>query len=348
VSALLALACLGCPAWAESGSDSTRGSDSRPWKFAVFGDTRDAVLNTPTGISPLLSRLAEGIAAEHPALVLHIGDLVNGYHTDARSPVRGRYNEMFVNWKNAVRPIFDFDRRAGIPLYVVRGNHEDGKLTTDAQLKAAYVEHVGRLMPQNGPPKERGLTYSVSHRAATFIALDQYSYKAAGIVRGHVNQSWLDATLGRDDKPFRFVFGHVPAYRVSNAHGAPFPDLYDFPRHRRAFWSSLQRAGVPIYFCGHVHFYARVTKDGTEQVVIGNGGADLVDFRPEHVDSSVTLEYPRHAVNASEMSVGYLILTVDEASRTVGATQKLWNAAASRWEVGDTFTAHVRGSTRRE
>ena len=89
-----------------------------------------------------------------------------------------------------------------------------------------------------------------------------------------------------------FVFGHVPAYRVSDEGKGPFPDLYYFPKHRDAFWNSLREAGVSMYFCGHVHFYCRVTKDGVQQVLIGNGGANPVDFEPKKVDPTVTLNYP--------------------------------------------------------
>ena len=61
------------------------------WSFVVFGDTRDATQDTQTGISPLLGRIAEGIAAEKPALVIHIGDLINGYYTLKSSPLHGNY-----------------------------------------------------------------------------------------------------------------------------------------------------------------------------------------------------------------------------------------------------------------
>ena len=70
---------------------SSGSAESNRWSFVVFGDTRDATRNTQTGISPLLGRMAEAIAAEKPALVIHIGDLINGFYTSKKSPIHGKY-----------------------------------------------------------------------------------------------------------------------------------------------------------------------------------------------------------------------------------------------------------------
>jgi hypothetical protein len=321
---------------------SSENTGGKRWSFAVFGDTRDATQDTQTGISPLLNRIAEGIAADKPALVIHTGDLINGYYTHAASPVNGKYDKMFENWKAAVKPIYDFNRRTGIPLYLVRGNHEDGELITNKQLKAAYLKNIAPFMPQNGPELEKGLTYGVFYRQATFIALDEYSIKELGLLRGLVDQPWLNEQLARHKAPFMFVFGHVPAYKAADSNVGPFPDLYYFPKHRDVFWNSLRESGVSMYLCGHVHFYCRVTKDGVQQVLIGNGGANTVDFTPEKVDPSVTLNYPLTAMKAPDVKAGYVFFTVDEATRTVTGVQKLWNEKTSAWETGDTFTTQVK------
>jgi hypothetical protein len=319
---------------------SSVSAESTPWRFVVFGDTRDSTKDTQTGISPMLGLLAKSIAAEKPALVIHIGDLINGFYTLKKSPLHGNYKEMFENWKTAVKPIYDFNSRTGIPLYVVRGNHEDGALVTNKRLKAAYLESIAPFMPQNGPEQEKGLTYSVQHSQATFIAVDEYSIKEAGLLRGLVDQPWLNEQLVRRT-PFMFVFGHVPAYKVADAESGPFPDLYSFPKHRDAFWNSLKEAGVRMYFCGHVHFYCRVTKDGIQQVLIGNGGANPVDFNPKNVDPAVTLNYPKAVMKAANIKTGYVLFTVDETAQTVSAVQKLWNETARTWETGDIFIAHA-------
>jgi predicted phosphodiesterase len=308
------------------------------WTFAVLGDTRDATRDTLTGISPILHRISEAVAADKPDLVIHNGDLINGFYTDDESPVHGKFQKMFDNWKSAMQPIFDFNNRMGIPLYVVRGNHEDGFLLTDKELKVAYKEGIAPYMPQNGPEKGKGLTYSFTHNQATFIALDEYSIKEWGGLRGLVDQPWLNDQLSQNRGLFTFVFGHMPAFKVSTFRAGPFPDLYDFPKHRDIFWASLKQANVSIYFCGHVHFYCRVSKNGVSQVVVGNGGANPVAFDPRKVDPAVTLDYPRDPVKASEIKEGYLLVTVDEKARTISAAQKLWNKETGLWEIGDTFS----------
>ncbi len=330
------------PTASYSDSASKGTAQSSRWSFIVFGDTRDATRNTQTGISPLLGRLAEAIAAEKPALVIHIGDLANGFYTRGDSPVHGKYGQMFENWKAAVKPIYDFDRGRGIPLYVVRGNHEDGELITNKRLKAAYLQSIAPFMPQNGPEKEKGLTYSFTYRRASFFALDEYSIKELGLLSGLVDQPWLNKAMSLHRAPFMFVFGHVPAYKVANWERGPFPDLYDFPGHRDAFWKSLKDAGVSMYFCGHVHFYCRVTKDNIQQVLIGNGGANPVSFNPKIVDPSVTLNYPTTSMKRSEVKAGYVLFTVDESARTIDAVQKYWNESTDTWERGDAFTMQVR------
>jgi predicted phosphodiesterase len=328
----------------EAVTESSADAESGSWRFVVFGDTRDATQDTRTGISPFLGMMAEKIASENPALVIHIGDLTNGYYTIKTSPMHGKYNQMFDNWKEAVKPIYDFESRTGIPLYVVRGNHEDGKLVTDSDLKKAYQDEIARFMPQNGPEQEKGLSYFVSHRQVNFFAVDEYSIKELGLLRGLVDQPWLTKQMSKQKlkqklkrkNDFMFVFGHVPAYKVANASSGPFPDLYSFPRHRDAFWESLREAGVTMYMCGHVHFYCRVTKDDIQQVLIGNGGAETVAFDAKNVDPAVTINYPTTFMSPTDINPGYVLFTVEKHS--VSAVQYFWNLPSGKWEKGDEFT----------
>jgi hypothetical protein len=77
-------------------------------------------------------------------------------------------------------------------------------------------------------------------------------------------------------------------------------------------------------------------------VLIGNGGANTVDFVPEKVDPTVTLNYPTTAVKASDVKAGYVLFTVDETRRTITAVQKGWNEKIGAWEIGDAFTTQIR------
>jgi Icc-related predicted phosphoesterase len=319
---------------------SSGTSDQSPavWKFVVFGDTRDATKNTTTGVSKYLPAIARGIAAEKPDFVIHTGDLINGYYTTSNSPVHRNYRKMFQAWQQEAKPIFDYTRRAGIPIYVVRGNHEDGEFFTDQELKQDYLDMFGALMPQNGPADEKGLTYSFTHKRAKIIALDEYRGFEM-LTKGKVNQKWLDGELARDKRAFTLVFGHTPAYKVSKGKisDSPPPVLYGHRAARDAFWSSLERNDVAAYFCGHVHFYTHGVKDGIHQLVIGNGGANMVDFDPKEVDPSLTLVFPRQYIKSADMKAGYVLVVADEVSSTMTVVQKLWNEQSEQWEQGETF-----------
>jgi hypothetical protein len=312
------------------------------WSFVVMGDTRDATTDTLTGISPDLPRLAAAVAAEKPDLVIHTGDLANGYFTTGNSPMHGRYREMFRNWKAAMKPLHDYATDRGVPVYLVRGNHEDGKYTTERDLKKAYDDEFALLMPQNGPAAEKGLTYGVRHKGARFIALDAYHETRFKVIRGYVNQQWLDGYLARDRTPFTFAFSHTPAYRVGDYHESPFPDLYSHAGRRDDVWKSLKRGGTVAYFCGHIHFYCRGTVNGIEQVVVGNGGADTVSFDGKKADPAIAMHYPTSAMAATDIKTGYLVMTVDEQAGTVHGIQKLWNRKTGKWEQGDDFTLKAR------
>ncbi len=339
VAAFLLLTCL-----FTVNAPKASGEGVAPWTFVVIGDTRDEHLNTTTGVSPYLRTLAERIAGDQPDLVLHDGDLVNGYYTNASSPIRGNYTAMFSNWKSAMAPLYDYQNGTGTPIYTIRGNHEDGELLTDAALKKAYQDEIGRMMPQNGPPGEEGLTYSFAHNGARFIMLDQYMGDTV-IDKGAVNQLWLDKQLADDRGPFTIVMAHTPAFKVcEDIMISPPPNLYNQPAARDRFWNSLADAGVKVYFCGHAHLYCRGSLDGVQQVVVGDCGAGFEPYDP--ADLMMTPEYPLEKVNSSVHKVGYMLVSVNEANRTIETVQKLYDVDTGQWSIGDHFTIAVGGEER--
>ncbi|MCX5823636.1 MAG: metallophosphoesterase [Deltaproteobacteria bacterium] len=54
---------------------------------------------------------------EGAELVIFPGDLVNGWYA-----INTPYADQFATWRKAMAPAYD----AGIKVYPVRGNHEDG------------------------------------------------------------------------------------------------------------------------------------------------------------------------------------------------------------------------------
>jgi metallophosphoesterase (TIGR03768 family) len=325
---------------AKSFAVSTTPTGSGDWKFVVFGDSPDPVANTTTGVSPNLSPIAKAIATEKPDLALYIGDLVNGADLTNASPMQNNFTGQFANWEQAVSPIHNYTVNTGIPLYVIRGNHEDGLDKTNAALLDAYRTIVASGMPANGPPGEEKLTYSFTHKGAKFILNDNYI--AHNGKKETVNQSWVDGQLAQDTRPFMFVLGHSPAYLVDNdTEDIPF-SLPTRPAERDTFWNSMVKSNVSAYFCGHAHLYVRAESQGLPQIVVGNGGAPMQGFDPALANPALTLNYPLKPIAQNDQQVGYLVITLHEDTRTFNGVQKVLNPVTGAWETGDTFTLRAR------
>jgi len=232
---------------------SLAGCAEPRWKFIVTGDSRggDNGVNTT-----ILGELATEIIKSQVDFVLISGDLVTGY-------VDQEVLESQLNtWRDTMQAVYD----AGIGVYAVRGNHDVG----EPPGVAAWNNVLGYL-PDNGPAGEKNLTYSVTHKNALIISLDQY------IKLRRMNQAWLEAQLAANTQPHIFIFGHEPAFKARHEHC-----LDDHVAERDAFWVSIEKAGGRTYFCGHDHLYnhGRVDDDGDpsndiHQYIIGTAGAPL-------------------------------------------------------------------------
>ena len=310
------------------------------WTFVLFGDSPDPANNTTTGISPDLRLIACAVAAEKPDLALYIGDLVNGWSLTNDSPMQNNYTGQFGNWMDAVSPIHNYSTGTGIPLFVVRGNHEDGPPQNVTPLLNAYLATVASGMPTNGPPGEENLTYSFTHKGVKFIANDEYIVHDG--LKETVNQTWVDEQLTHDTQPFMFVIGHSPAYLVDE----DLEDLiYSLPLHpeqRDIFWQSMVSNHVSAYLCGHAHVYVRSEFHGLRQIVSGNGGAPMLAFDPANADPVLTITYPKQNISQADQKVGYLIVTVNETAGTWSGVQKVRDPKTGIWTTGDTFTLPSR------
>ena len=284
-------------------------------KFAIFCDSRgDDDPNNPykSGVNEaVVNAIAKAIVKEGAELVILPGDLVNGWFQ-----IRTPYARQFATWRKAMAPVYD----AGIKVYPVRGNHEDGPFAAPgrypwppdpaatpeswplSELKMAYQAAFNDFwIPANGPSSEKGLTYSFVCKNAFFVGLDQY------INPNKVNQSWLEEQLKKNKEPHAFIYGHVPAFRVFHT-----DSLASYPQERGAFWNGLVNAGVRMYFCGHDHFYNRShIKDHTGrpvyQVLIGTGGAPFAKWDPRSYPEGDKIVNDYH----DQGHYGYAIVTVD-------------------------------------
>ena len=283
------------------------------WSFLVVGDSQGA----SSGVNPvILSELAGEALRRDVDLVLFTGDLVIGVASDP-----DLFEAQLREWVRIMGPVY----KAGIDVYVCRGNHEIRDAWTAAQIEllnpadncahrwlavfgdSAYPE---QMLPDNGPPGERCMTYAVEHSNALIVGLDLYG--------GHrhwpahaLNQDWLDAVLASNTRPHVFVFGHEPAF------GTYHDDCLDaHPDRRDSFWRSLERAGGRTYFCGHDHYYDHAeVEDGDgdpnnniHQIIAGTGGASFYTWAPPYDgdNGAFTVRQRYHA-----QAHGYMLVEIE-------------------------------------
>lgn len=289
------------------------------WRFIVVGDSQgiDGGIN-----HPVLSELVGEILRRDVDLVVFAGDLVSGPPRD---------NDLFEGqlweWVRVMGPVYD----AGIDVYVCRGNHEvRDAWSTEFGVYPDPVDNYARrwlevfgnedhphlMLPDNGPPGERHMTYSVGHKNALIVGLDQYAGMRHGRVH-YLNQAWLDVELEQNTRPHVFVFGHEPAFRSFH-----WDCLDAHPDRRDAFWRSLKRAGGRTYFCGHDHYYDHAVVDDADgdpendihQIICGTAGGTFYTWMPPYDGNNgdFTVHQRYHA-----RQHGYMLVDVEEADVTV-------------------------------
>lgn len=259
-----------------------------PWRFIVTCDSR----GTNDGVNRIiLQELVTEIISRDVDFILFSGDLV--YGITGGGPAE--FERQLRVWVQTMKPVYD----ANIGVYVCRGNHELGDLwyavpgggpdPNDSYVRR-WLEVFGsdsypdQKLPDNGPSGEKYMTYSVIHKNALIVCLDQY----AGV--GHefahkVNQAWLDAQLAANRKPHVFVAAHELAFRA-----LPRECLDKYPADRDAFWASIKNAGGRTYLCGHDHFYDHARIDDGDgdpdndihQYTIGTAGAYIYTWSPPY------------------------------------------------------------------
>jgi len=322
------------------GGDSGGIQVQPKWSFAVYCDTRGD--NDPANLSKsgvneaVVNSAAKDMVKEGAELVIVSGDLVNGWFY-----ISTPYADQFATWRKVMAPVYD----AGIKVYPVRGNHENGlpdpledfpwppdppnypTIRPIPELKAAYrTAFSDAWIPANGPADEEGFTYSFVYKNAFFVGLDEY------INPYRVNQPWLDDQLRQNKQPHTFVYGHAPAFRVGHT-----DSLASYPGERDVFWNSLGNAGVRLYFSGHDHLYNRAHVNDLAghtiyQVLAGSGGAPFNEWSwPYAEGDKVVHDYD------DEVHYGYVIVTVDGPRVTMKWKALMNDGVQDVWTTMDTL-----------
>ncbi len=220
-----------------------------------------------------------------PDMVYCLGDLAGRGFTESAG-------WQFEAWKDLMRPI----TQAGIPLYVLKGNHE----LTRAREKGdpSSVRYFLRnqeefakafsTMPANGPKGYEHLAYTVTDKATAtvFVALDSYylerdmekkPYGSYGYI-SQVQLDWLRALPGLDRAAHRIVLTHAPAFNVKKEHPGFANESF------QRLWETLEDKKVDLLIAAHLHVFSFAVVDGAlypasrrpvAQLVIGPVGGEL-------------------------------------------------------------------------
>ncbi|MBC8472975.1 MAG: metallophosphoesterase [Planctomycetes bacterium] len=295
---------------------SSTGLAQVSWKFIVTCDSR----GSDYGINQIiLSELVTEIKSQGVDFVMFSGDLVSG--NLVRDP--NIFESQLRVWVEMMTPLYD----ANIPVYVCRGNHELGDVWSNYPSPGTSPDpndnnmlrwlnvfgndsYPKQKLPENGPADEKFMTYSVTHKNAFIVMLDNYAGTRHDF-HHKVKQEWLDNQLAANTKPHIFFAGHEQAFRALHT------DCLDyFPYQRDAFWTAIKNAGGRTYFCGHDHFYdhARVDDgDGNpnndiHQFIIGTAGAPPYTWSPPYAGNNTiyTVEQWNHA-----KGYGYVLVEID-------------------------------------
>ena len=333
-----------------------------PWKFAVTADSRKY---DTTGVnSPVVTSIANAIVAENVDFMIFTGDPIAGPMANG-----GTMTAQLTVWKTAMAPVYN----ANIPVYVVRGNHEIqnpdplfvdnvyplGALTINSPALTAEFQAFFPEMPQNGPVGEKGLTYSIDHNNARFVAIDNYAGRSATFNdtqyndttnSGMINQWALDQiTNATADTPWVFAFGHEPLFVGHNP--SCLANAYD---ERDALLDALgPKTG--IYLTAHDHSYARQTAPDSyghlvNQLMVASAGAGWYDLDQIGVNASIDhgiipttvfFNGKTTATNTNQISQknGYLLVTID--GNTLLGEWKGEDGSTGNWQTYDSFTMIV-------
>lgn len=315
------------------------------WQFVMTCDSRGGV----TGVNEkIVSELVNECLRRDVDFVIFAGDLVYGARVGP-----AKFEEQLWNWVRVTQPLYD----AGIPIYVCRGNHEVGDMW-DAEpgqppnpqdnyarrwLKVfGNDDHPQMKLPDNGPDGEKYMSYSVVHKNAFIVGLDEYAGMEHRLAH-YVNQAWLEPQLEGNVKPHVFVFGHEPAFRALH-----YDCLDMHPDRRDAFWNSLKAAGTRAYLCGHDHFYDHAWVDDGDgnpnndvhQFIVGTAGAYPYTWTPPYDgnNSDFTAEQVHHAER-----YGYVLVNVDDLDVTMAWMERRDNnpLAPPVYEAGETWRYKV-------
>ena len=234
------------------GTFTTADVKTEVFSFFVYGDTQTYPDRHKLVTEAMLNDEVDA------ALVFHTGDLVE-------SPTPERFRNFFWAIDELAR---------SHPYLTVLGNHERGD--------PAYYEFLA-LPPGGGTANEQW--WSFDYGNVHFIGLDSTLLDHVDATsQMQAQMEWLEADLANTKALFKIVFFHQPLY-TSAAVGGVNDEL-------RALWEPiLLEHDVDIVFCGHIHCYEHLYRNGIHHIITGGGGGALQEPIDETAPGTVSRRY---------------------------------------------------------
>jgi predicted phosphodiesterase len=236
-------------------------ADNQKIKFAVISDHKKDFEGLDTALEFVFSQQVDFLIA--------VGDF---------SPLAEAYPYYYASW--------GFEVRADVlpenqNLYFVMGNH-DAPPSGDAFFRL----NIAPYFPNNGPfGAPQGTIFSFDVENTHLVFTNQYHGYAAGGYTAE-QRNWIDADLNASRQPFKFVFGHEPAFPLDRHVG----DSLDIdPVMRDAFWAVLADNDVQAYFCGHTHHLSVVKSKGVYQIDTGEATSSHLSIALVEIDSDIAV-----------------------------------------------------------
>ena len=229
-------------------------------RFAIISDHRGDLDGLNTAL--------EFIVSQNVDLLIVPGDY---------SPFTKAYKNGYTKWGFQIKEDLSPEDQN---IYFVMGNHD-----TPPTGGSYFRDNISPFYPDNGPSDApRGTIFSFDTDNAHFVITNQYhNYRRGGYSQEQL--MWIDDDLKSSDKPFKFVFGHEPAFPFDRHVGN---SLNIDPAMRDAFWEILVANGVTTFFCGHTHHLSVIRQKGVYQINSGEATSDhlnlgLIEVTPDYV-----------------------------------------------------------------
>lgn len=227
---------------------STAVYNAQPLEFTTFDPQDDSVrffvLNDIHADVERLRNLCAGENFKDYDFVLLNGDM--------RSTIENE-EQIFEGWLDACVDLFASE----IPIVFVRGNHEN---------RGAYADRLYRYFPRT----DGSFYYTFDVGKVNFIALDcgedkpDSDIEYAGIAEFDLYRrqeaAWLEGRIGDADGSMRRIaLLHMPP-TLDDWHGTKNID--------ELFLPLLNRCGLDLMLCGHMHCHAYASADGSHNFPI--------------------------------------------------------------------------------